>query len=106
MPFIALLGSAIVGALASACISLVGRVLVALGLGFVAYKSVNVVWDGLRTIFNSYMGQLAGGAFPHLVGIVALLKVPTCLSLVLATLAARAAIAGVTSGNLRRIVSK
>ncbi|GAQ30850.1 MULTISPECIES: DUF2523 family protein [Ralstonia] len=106
MPFLALLGSAIVGALASACVSLVGRVLVALGLGFATYKGMDAAWKGIWTIFQGYMAQVAGGAFPQIVGIIALLKVPTCLNMMIATMAARAVVAGVTAGNLRRIVAK
>lgn len=48
MPFAALLASAIVGFLAQACVSLVGRVLVALGIGFVSFTGISLMLDGMR----------------------------------------------------------
>ncbi|ENZ77662.1 MULTISPECIES: DUF2523 domain-containing protein [Ralstonia] len=105
MPFAALLASAIVGFLAQACVSLVGRVLVALGIGFVSYTGLSVMLDGMKGLFLQYVA--GAGTLPwNVVGILGVLKVGTSMNMILTTLAIRASLAGLSGGSMRKMVQK
>ncbi|OAI63431.1 Clp protease ClpB [Ralstonia solanacearum] len=105
MPFAALLASAIVGFLAQACVSLVGRVLVALGIGFVSYTGVSLMLDVMKSLFMQYIAGV--GSFPvSVVGILGVLKVGTSMNMILTTLAVRASLSGLSGGSIRKMVQK
>ncbi|WP_425219093.1 DUF2523 domain-containing protein [Ralstonia solanacearum] len=105
MPFAALLASAIVGFLAQACLSLVGRVLVALGIGFVMFTGVDAMMNGMKTLFMQYVNGI--GAFPvSVVGILGVLKVGTSMNMILTTLGIRASLSGLSGGSIRKMVQK
>ncbi len=105
MPFAALLASAIVGFLAQACVSLVGRVLVALGIGFVAFTGLEAMLGGVKSLFLSYVASV--GSLPwNVVGILGVLKVGTSMNMILTTLAVRASLAGLSGGSIRKMVQK
>jgi hypothetical protein len=56
----ALFVPALVGALAAAMASLVGRVIIALGIGFVTYKGISVMLDAMRAqVVSSVSGMSA-----------------------------------------------
>ncbi|MHA6848540.1 DUF2523 domain-containing protein [Ralstonia syzygii] len=105
MPFAAIVASAIVGFLAQACVSLVGRVLVALGIGFVTFTGVSVMLDGMKSLF---LGYVAGAStLPwNVVGILGVLKVGVSMNMILTTLAVRASLAGLSGGSVRKMVQK
>ncbi len=105
MPFVALLASAIVGFLAQAAASLVGRVLIALGIGFVTYNGLDFLMSGLRSLFLSYLGN-TGSVFDWIPGVIGMLQIPRCMNFILTTLAVRATLAGVTGGSVRKMVQK
>jgi len=105
MPFAALLASAIVGFLAQACVSLVGRVLVALGIGFVSFTGISIMLDGMKSLFLQYVSS--AGSLPwNVVGILGVLKVGTSMNMILTTLAIRASLAGLSGGSMRKMVQK
>ncbi|WP_324761327.1 DUF2523 domain-containing protein [Ralstonia pickettii] len=106
MPFAALLASAIVGFLAQACVSLVGRVLVALGIGFVMYTGVDAMMSGIKTLFLQYVSGM--GSFPsvNVVGILGVLKVGTSMNMILTTLGVRASLSGLSGGSVRKMIQK
>lgn len=105
MPFAALLASAIVGFLAQACVSLVGRVLVALGIGFVSFTGISIMLDGMKSLFLQYVA--GAGTLPwNVVGILGVLKVGTSMNMILTTLAIRASLAGLSGGSMRKMVQK
>ncbi|TXI01952.1 MAG: DUF2523 domain-containing protein, partial [Rhizobium sp.] len=51
MPFVTILASALIGLLAQAATALVGRILLALGIGFVSYVGIDALMAGIRTVF-------------------------------------------------------
>ncbi|MHA6915882.1 DUF2523 domain-containing protein [Ralstonia pseudosolanacearum] len=105
MPFAALLASAIVGFLAQACVSLVGRVLVALGIGFVMFTGVDAMMTGIKTLFMQNVNGI--GSFPvSVVGILGVLKVGTSMNMILTTLGVRASLAGLSGGSVRKMIQK
>ena len=105
MPFVTILASALIGLLAQAATALVGRILLALGIGFVSYVGIDALMAGIRTVF---MNQVAlAGTLPwNIVGILGVLKVPTCMNMILTTLAVRAALGGLTGGSVRKMIQK
>ncbi|WP_029307901.1 DUF2523 family protein [Cupriavidus metallidurans] len=105
MPFVTILASALVGLLAQAATALVGRVLLALGIGFVSFVGIDALMSGLRTLFLNYIAQ--AGALPwNIVGILGVLQVGTCFNMILTTLAIRASLAGLSGGSIRKMVQK
>lgn len=82
--------------------TLVGRVLVALGLSVVTYTGMDVALDWLKGMAIDYMD-----GFPtQMLGMLSLLKVGTCISLVFSAMAARMLVQGLTSGSFKRWVQK
>ncbi len=105
MPFAALLASAIVGFLAQACVSLVGRVLVALGIGFVTFTGLEAMLGGVKSLFLSYVASV--GSLPwNVVGILGVLKVGVSMNMILTTLAVRASLSGLSGGSIRKMIHK
>jgi hypothetical protein len=98
----AFLVPAIVGALITVATSLVGRIILALGLGVVSYIGLNAGLDVFRSYFDSAMGS----AGPILAGMCGVLKLDVCLSIFVAAGLARLAIAGATSGAVKRFTLK
>ena len=98
----AFLVPALVGGLVTAASSLVGRVVLALGLGVVSYVGVNARIDVFRNYFNSAMG--AAGA--SMAGRAGVLQLDVVRSIFVAAGLARLAIAGATSGTLKRFTLK
>jgi Protein of unknown function (DUF2523) len=94
--------AALIGGLVSACGTLVGRVLVSLGFSYVAFTGVNASIDWVRAEFLAGVSGLPGAA----IGIMGLLKVGTCVSMLLSAVATRLLLAGLTSGTLKRMVLK
>jgi len=98
----AFLTPAIAGALVTVASSIVGRVLLALGMGVFSYVGINAGLDVFRGYFNSAMGT-AGGV---LAGVAGTLQLDVCMSIFVAAGLARLAIAGATSGTIKRIAMK
>lgn len=94
--------AALIGGLVSACGTIVGRVLVSLGFSYVAFTGVNASIDWVRGQFLSGVAGLPSAA----VGIMGLMKVGTCVSMLLSAVATRLLISGLTSGTLKRMVLK
>jgi hypothetical protein len=93
---------AILGGLIEVASSLVGRVLLALGIGFVAYT-------GIDTSINAIKAQIvsAGGALPMgLAGMLGVLKIGEGISILFSALIARLTLNGLTSGTIKRMVIK
>lgn len=93
---------ALLGVLYKGAGSLVGQVLISLGIGYVTYSGLDVSLDWLKS-------QIAGSfaAFPpEVLQILSALKVGSGLSVILSALAARMALDGVTSGSVRKMVQK
>ena len=99
MPFLA---SIICGALLQVAASLVGRVLLALGMGAVTYTGLNIGLSYFGTTFTNAMGS----AGPTLAGMMGVLQLDTCLAIFTAAALAKLAIAGASSGTVKRIAMK
>ncbi|MDR2838399.1 MAG: DUF2523 domain-containing protein [Azonexus sp.] len=96
-----LIASALVGALASAMVSLVGRVLLALGISFVAFS-------GMDTLLNSLLLMVKGnmsGVPSDLAAWFAVLKIQTSISILFSAITTRFALQAV-GGVIKRVVFK
>lgn len=93
---------AIGGALLQLVASLVGRVLLALGIGYVSYKGFDVLTSSFRTLFMSYSGGLSSS----LLMILGLLKLGTCFNIALSAVTIRATLGGLQSGGFKRMITK
>jgi hypothetical protein len=93
---------AIVGALISVCATLVGRIIMALGMGVISYIGINAALDVFRGYFNNAMGS-AGATLAGMAGV---LQLDVCFSIFIAAGLAKLAIAGATSGTMKRLAMK
>lgn len=93
---------AIAGALVSVASSVVGRVLVALGIGAISYTGINAA----LTYFSTTMTNAANSSGAVLAGMLGVLQLDTCVSIFTAAALARLAIAGATSGTIKRLALK
>lgn len=97
--------ASILGALSGAAGSLVGRVLVSLGLGYVTFSGINTLLDFAK---NQLVGALTG--LPaDAVGLLTTMRVGVCISMVFSALLMRLALNGLTSvasGSVTRMVQK
>jgi len=92
----------VVGALVTASGTIVGKVLLSLGLGYVTYAGVDT---GLAYAKAQMVGAITG-APAAVLQIAGLLKVGTCISIMFSALSTRLLIQGMTSGTVTRLVTK
>lgn len=91
--------AALIGALAQAAVSIVGRVLLSLGFGLVVMTSVNASLEWIKTMIASAFGGLPAVA----VGILSGAQVGTCLAIILSAISARLLFDGMSaSGVIKR----
>jgi hypothetical protein len=90
----------LVGALASAAATITGRVLIALGIGYVSYTGIDYVLTGLKAdaIANLNSVPLLAIAVMHT------MKVDVCISILFSAMAAKLVISGLTSGAVTKAV--
>ena len=93
---------AIAGALVTIVSSLVGRVIMALGMGLVAYTGINATLD----IFKSYFQNSVNSAGYGLAGLMGTLQLDVCLSIFIAAGLARLVINGATNGTIKKFSVK
>lgn len=94
--------AALLGGLVQAAGSIVGRVLIALGIGYVSYTGINALLTWIKSQVVAYLT----GAPATVVAIMGLLKVDVALSIVFSALAARLVLQGLTSDKVTRMVVK
>lgn len=92
----------LLGGLAQAAGSLVGRVLLALGMGFVSYQGLDLVLDGLRVMFVDNLALLDA----RVVQALGVMNVDRAFTLIMSAIAARLLIQGLSSGAVKRLVVK
>jgi hypothetical protein len=96
------LGRLVIGALIQAAGYLVGKVLIALGVGVVTYTGVSATIGWLKTgAVNALLGLP-----PEMVGILSLMKVGTCISLVFSAVLIRLSLSGLTGDTMKKWVKK
>lgn len=93
---------AICGALVTVATSVLGRILVALGMGVVSYTGLNAGLDVFKTHFSNAIGS-AGSIVAGMCGV---LQLDVCLSIFIAAGLAKLAIAGATSGTIKKLAMK
>lgn len=93
---------AIAGALVSIASSLVGRVLMALGMGVVSYVGINAGLNVFKTYFTDAMAGVGG----DIAGLCGVLKLDVCLSIFIAAGLAKLVINGATNGSIKRLAMK
>jgi len=97
--------AALLGGLYSALGSMVGKVLVSLGIGYVTYFGVNVALDFFKAeVFEKI--NAAGSVVPGLLYFAGVFQVGTCFNILFSAWTARLVIQGVTGGTFKRMVQK
>jgi len=81
---------------------LVAKVLVSLGIGYVAYTGLDTAITWAKAEFLSGMAGLPAYA----IGMASTMKIGVCVSMLLSALTARLVFAGMTSGAMKRMVTK
>ena len=94
--------AAIGGMLINLVGTLVGRVLVALGLSLVTYTGVTASLDAIKSQAISSFGALP----PEMMAIIGMMKVGVCISIVTSAITARLVLNGLTGGTFKRMVHK
>lgn len=94
--------AAFLGGLVTAAASVVGRVLIALLVGFVSYEGIDLLLGTFRNAFLSHAGALA----PTIIGVLGTLKIGTCFSIIASSILIRLTIGGLTSGAVKKAVFK
>lgn len=96
-----ILAAAIIGALASAMGSLIGRLLLALGIGFVSYTGVDTLVANLTSAIQGNLSGIPGSLWSWL----GILKVQTSISILTSAFSTRVAMSAL-SGTVKRMVFK
>jgi len=84
------------------CGTLVGRVLIALGISYVSYKGLDALVSGAKASFFSSLGGLS----PTTVGIMGAMKIDVAVNMLCSALVGRLTLSGLTSSGLRKMVLK
>ncbi|MCX7258695.1 MAG: DUF2523 domain-containing protein [Polaromonas sp.] len=96
--FLAALG----GVLLNIAGSMVLRVLVSLGVGFVAYTGINSTFDWLK---NQIVSS-ASGLPPEIIGMLSVMKVGSSISIIFSAIMVRLLFQGMTGETVKRWVTK
>jgi len=94
--------AALIGALIQAAGTLVGRVLLSLGFGYVTFTGLDASLDFVKNMIVSHMGSLPAQA----VAVLGAASLGSVLSIVLSALAARMLLDGLTGGAIKKLVLK
>jgi hypothetical protein len=92
----------LINALIAIAGTIAGRVLLALGMGYVSYTGISFLLDGIKALV---VGQLQS-APSNMVVVMSLLKIDVCINILFSALAARWALQGLASGKVTRMVIK
>ena len=96
--------AALIGALVSAAGSMVGRVLVGLGVGLVTFGGVATLVNTARDTAFGYLNQ--AGAVSQIGNYLGLLQVGTCLNILFSALIVRLTLRGLSGDSIKRWVTK
>jgi len=94
--------AALIGALVSALGTIVGRVLVSLGIGYVVFSGVDFSITFARDVLIARISASAA----QTIAVASTLKIGVCVSMLTSALATRLTISGLTGGTLRKMVLK
>jgi hypothetical protein len=99
MPFFI---AAILGGLVQVAGTLVGRVLLSLGIGYVVFEGVDTSITFARDYLLSRIATMPGTA----VAIAGTMKIGVCISILTSALVMRMVLQGLTGGSVRRMIVK
>lgn len=89
---------ALVGALGSIAANMVGRVLIALGIGYVTYQGLDAGLDFLKSmVFNNLTTS-----YPEISAALSMLNIGKAVNVTFSAIVARNLIDGMTAGNLTK----
>ena len=94
--------AAIIGGLIEAAGTLVGKVLVSLGIGYAVYSGIDTSIAWAKAYALSNLASLPAGALQ----VAGALKVGSVISIICSALIVRLTMQGLTSGSLRRMTGK
>lgn len=93
---------ALLGALVQALGTIVGKILVSLGIGYAVYSGVDASITFARDYFITAMGGVGGNAL----AVAGTMKAGTCISILTSALTTRLTLNGLTSGTMKKFVIK
>ncbi|PND36698.1 hypothetical protein C1O66_03575 [Paucibacter aquatile] len=96
-----LIGS-IIGGITAAVGTLVGRVLVSLGVGFVAYQGVNLTAEWIRDQASQKFAALPGDVYT----VIQLLQVPAVINVYFSAWMASLVVSGLQSGTIVKSIQR
>jgi len=94
----------LVGFLISIAGTLVGRVLVFLGVGLVSFTGVNTLLSWAKTAAFSYLDSAAG--LLSVANYIGLLQIGTCMNIIFSAFAVRMVLKGLQGDTVKRWVTK
>lgn len=94
--------AALLGGLVQAAGSMVGRVLISLGVSFVSYAGISTLLSAVQSAMFSNLSALPAG----IVGVLGLLKIGTITSIIFSAFTVRMTLSGLTSGAMKKMVLK
>lgn len=94
--------AALIGGIVSALGTLVGRVLISLGIGYAVFTGVDVSIAFARDLVIAKISSSAG----QTVAVASTLKIGVCISMLTSALVTRLTIAGLTGGTMRKMIVK
>ena len=92
----------LIGWLIAASETILGRILICLGISFVSYKGIDAGITAMKADFFSQAGGLGG----TITGLMGVLQIDVCVNMLASALVGRLVFAGMTSGTIRRMVQK
>lgn len=95
--------AALIGGLVQAASSMVGRVLVALGVGVVTFSGISLLLGAAKAAAWGYLNSAAASSIGQFLG---LLQVGTCMNIWFSAFAAKAAISGLSGDNVKKWITK
>lgn len=94
--------ASLLGGLVTAAGSIVGRVLIALGIGYVSYKGLN----GLQEFVKNQVWSNLGALSVDVLQLLSVLQIDTAINIMLSSVAARLVLRGLTGGTMTKMVIK
>lgn len=90
--------AALLGGLVSASGSIVGRVLLSIGMGFVCYTGFSILFDWIRdAVFDKLLGL-----DPFLMQVLAMLEIDAAVSILFSAFLTRLLMSGLTGGSITK----
>lgn len=100
MPLLINFGAWLLGGLVKIAPTLVGQILISLGIGVATYSGLSASIDWLKSNFIS----AAMGLPPEVIGMLGLMKVGSCVSMLFSAMVIRMTIQGLTGSTFKRWV--